>query len=66
MNKLSMRARKLDNSKALRVFRTEEIPDLEEQGQYGRSVIQIATGVEKEEEEVLDSLKHNTSHTKIF
>lgn len=47
-----MRARKLDNSKPLRVFYAEEVPDLEEHSQYGRSVLQIATGVEKEEEDV--------------
>lgn len=63
MNKLSMRARKLDNSKPLRVYKTEEIPDLEEQSQYGRSVLQIATGVEKEEEEVIVKSPMLSLHT---
>ena len=51
-SKTSMRARKLDHTKPLKVYKAEDLPDLEDQSQYGRGIVQIATGVEKEEEEV--------------
>jgi len=47
-----MRARKLDYSRRLRVYRSEEVPDLDDQTQFARNVPVVATGVEKEEEEV--------------
>jgi len=52
MSKLHMRARKLDYSRRLRVYRSEEVPDLDDQTQFARNVPVVATGVEKEEEEV--------------
>jgi hypothetical protein len=52
MSKLHMRARKLDYSRRLHVYRAEEVPDLDDQTQFARSVPVVATGVEKEEEEV--------------
>lgn len=45
------RSRKIDYRKALHVFRASELPDIDEVSSH-RSVPIIATGVEKEEEEV--------------
>ena len=52
MSKLHMRARKLDYTRRLHVYRSEEVLDLDDQTQFARSVPVVATGVEKEEEEV--------------
>ncbi|XP_053213578.1 enhancer of polycomb homolog 1-like [Panonychus citri] len=50
MSKLSFRARALDSSKMMPVFRSEEIPDLPDFAAINRSVPQMPTGMEKEEE----------------
>ncbi|KAJ8268698.1 hypothetical protein COCON_G00138700 [Conger conger] len=48
--KLSFRARALDASKPLPVFRCEDLPDLHEYASINRAVPQMPTGMEKEEE----------------
>lgn len=50
MSKLSFRARALDASKPLPVFRSEDLPDLHEYASINRAVPQMPTGMEKEEE----------------
>uniref|UniRef100_T1JAR8 Enhancer of polycomb-like protein n=1 Tax=Strigamia maritima TaxID=126957 RepID=T1JAR8_STRMM len=50
MSKLSFRARALDASKPMPVFRCEEIPDLPDFAAINRAVPQMPTGMEKEEE----------------
>ena len=52
MSKLSFRARALDASKALPVYRGDEIPDIPEFTAINRAVPQMPTGMEKEEESV--------------
>lgn len=54
MSKLSFRARALDASKPLPVFRCEDLPDLHEYASINRAVPQMPTGMEKEEESVRD------------
>jgi len=46
------RARALDASRDLAVYRTEHIPDLAEYAAINRTVPQMPTGMEKEEETV--------------
>lgn len=50
MSKLSFRARQLDATKPLPIYRSEEIPDLPDYAAINRSVPQMPTGMEKEEE----------------
>ncbi|XP_055737235.1 enhancer of polycomb homolog 1-like isoform X1 [Salvelinus fontinalis] len=50
MSKLSFRARALDATKPLPVFRCEDLPDLHEYASINRAVPQMPTGMEKEEE----------------
>ncbi|XP_038654197.1 enhancer of polycomb homolog 1-like isoform X1 [Scyliorhinus canicula] len=50
MSKLSFRARALDASKPLPVYRCEDLPDLHEYASINRAVPQMPTGMEKEEE----------------
>ncbi|XP_017350703.1 enhancer of polycomb homolog 1b isoform X1 [Ictalurus punctatus] len=50
MSKLSFRARALDASKPLPIFRCEDLPDLHEYASINRAVPQMPTGMEKEEE----------------
>uniref|UniRef100_A0AAY4A778 Enhancer of polycomb homolog n=1 Tax=Denticeps clupeoides TaxID=299321 RepID=A0AAY4A778_9TELE len=50
MSKLSFRARALDATKPLPVFRCEDLPDLHEYASINRTVPQMPTGMEKEEE----------------
>src|ERR1700733_4170475 len=52
--KPKFRSRKLDNAKPLVMYRYDEIDDLDEYGSPLRTVTHIATGVDKEEEEVDD------------
>lgn len=52
MSKLSFRARALDATKLLPVFRCEDLPDLHEYASINRAVPQMPTGMEKEEESV--------------
>jgi hypothetical protein len=49
-NKPKFRSRKLDFKKALPIRHAEDLPDLDDEG--SRAVPIVATGVEKEEEEV--------------
>ncbi|KAL8164990.1 UNVERIFIED_CONTAM: hypothetical protein K2H54_023274 [Gekko kuhli] len=55
MSKLSFRARALDASKPLPVFRCEDLPDLAEYASINRAVPQMPTGMEKEEESVQET-----------
>lgn len=50
MSKLSFRARALDATKAMPVYRSEEIPDLPDFAAINRAVPQMPTGMEKDEE----------------
>ena len=52
MSKVSFRARALDASKPMPVYRACEIPDMKDFAQINRSVPQMPTGMEKEEEAV--------------
>ena len=52
MSKLSFRARALDATKPMAVYRSEEIPDLPDFAAINRAVPQMPTGMEKEEETV--------------
>ena len=52
MSKLSFRARALDASKPMPVYRSDEIPDLPDFAAINRAVPQMPTGMEKEEESV--------------
>ena len=52
MSKLSFRARALDATKPMQVFKTQDIPDLPEFTAINRAVQQLPTGMEKEEETV--------------
>lgn len=52
MSKLSFRARALDATKPMPVYRNHEIPDLPEFAAINRAVPQMPTGMEKEEESV--------------
>lgn len=55
MSKVSFRARALDSSKPLPLFYEEELPDLSEYVAINRTVPQMPTGMEKEEESVCPS-----------
>ena len=52
MSKVSFRARAPDASKPMPVYRACEIPDMKDFAQINRSVPQMPTGMEKEEEAV--------------
>ena len=52
MSKVSFRARALDATKPMPVYRAYEIPDMRDFAQINRSVPQMPTGMEKEEETV--------------
>ncbi len=52
MSKLSFRARALDASKSMPIFKLDEIPDLPDFAAINRAVPQMPTGMEKEEETV--------------
>ena len=52
MSKVSFRARALDATKPLPIYRSEEIPDLYDYNVINRAVPQMPTGMEKEEESV--------------
>ena len=52
MSKLSFRARALDVSKPMPVYKSDEIPDLPDFQAINRAVPQMPTGMEKEEESV--------------
>ncbi|XP_062520073.1 enhancer of polycomb homolog 1-like [Corticium candelabrum] len=50
MSKLQFRARALDNQKPMGVYLADDLPDLSEMTSMNRSVPQMPTGMEKEEE----------------
>ena len=52
MSKVSFRARALDVYKPMPIYRYEEIPDLRDFDKINRAVVQMPTGMEKEEETV--------------
>lgn len=52
MSKVSFRARALDATKPMPVYKACEIPDIKDFAQINRSVPQMPTGMEKEEETV--------------
>lgn len=52
MSKVSFRARALDATKPMAIFKADEIPDLPDFATINRSVPQMPTGMEKEEETV--------------
>lgn len=52
MSKVSFRARALDATKPMAVYKADEIPDLPDFANINRSVPQMPTGMEKEEETV--------------
>jgi len=52
MNKLSFRARALDATKSLPIYYDHELPDSSDCTQNNRTVLQMPTGMEKEEESV--------------
>lgn len=55
MSKLSFRARALDPSKQMPIFLAEELPDLPEYSAINRAVPQMPSGMEKEEESVIET-----------
>jgi len=50
MSKLSIRPRTLDACKFIPIYKSEEIPDLNDYASINRSIPQLPTGMEKEEE----------------
>ena len=52
MSKLSFRARALDAAKPLPIYHAVDLPDLSEYNTINRTVPQMPTGMEKEEETV--------------
>ena len=57
-----LRSRKIDFKKSLAVFRFTDLDDIDEDNALNRTIPTIATGVEKEEEEVTLLIK-GTSFT---
>ena len=52
MSKVSFRARALDVSKPMPIYLSEDIPDMRDFDKINRAVLQMPTGMEKEEETV--------------
>lgn len=52
MSKLSFRARQVDYSKPLPIYLNNDLPDLQDFAAINRSVPQMPTGMEKDEEAV--------------
>ena len=52
MSKVSFRARALDATKLLPIFHATDIPDISDYSAINRTVPQMPTGMEKEEETV--------------
>ena len=52
MSKLMFRARQLDATKHMQVYKAEEIPEMPDFAAINRGVPQMPTGMEKEEETV--------------
>ena len=52
MSKLSFRARAIDANKPMPLFKADEIPELLDFAAVNRAVLEMPTGMEKEEETV--------------
>ena len=52
MTKTKFRSKKLDNKKPLTIHKSSTLADLDELNSLQRNLVQVETGVEKEEEEV--------------
>ena len=63
MNKLSFRARALDATKSMPIYKLDEIPDLPDFAAINRAVPQMPTGMEKEEETVRFSTRKSALFT---
>ncbi len=50
MSKLSFRSRQVDYTKALPIYINDELPDIQDYAAINRSVPQMPSGMEKEEE----------------
>ena len=61
MSKLSFRARALDATKPLPIYNAVDLPDLSEYNTINRTVPQMPTGMEKEEETVRVSPQKRTA-----
>ena len=57
MSKVSFRARALDATKPLPIYHAEDIPDLTDFSVINRTVPQMPTGMEKEEETVREVVR---------
>ena len=64
MSKLNFRSRQVDYSKPLPIYLNNDLPDLQDLVAINRSVPQMPTGMEKEEEAV--SLIYFFNKKKIF
>lgn len=67
--KPKFRSRKLDNHKALPVYRHDEIEDLDDYDSPLRAIAQVATGVDKEEEEehhLRQALNHQSTKAQAY
>ena len=65
MSKLSFRARQVDYTKPLPIYLNHDLPDLQDFAAINRSVPQMPTGMEKDEEAV-SPLRYETGKRKIF
>lgn len=66
MSKLSFRARALDATKPLPIYHAVDLPDLSEYNTINRTVPQMPTGMEKEEETVCVSQRPPFFRAAIF
>jgi len=66
MSKLSFRARALDATKPLPIYHAEDLPDLSEYNTINRTVPQMPTGMEKEEESVCELFGPAGPNTLIY
>eukprot|EP00842_Homolaphlyctis_polyrhiza_P005502 jgi/Hompol1/5953/HPOL_001836-RA len=63
-----LRSRKVDNRKPMPIIRYDQVSDLDESSALNRAIPQVATGVEKEEEEehhLQAALVANQTHTQV-
>ena len=57
MSKVSFRARALDATKPLPIYHADDLPDIAEYTAINRTVPQMPTGMEKEEESVCEPFR---------
>ena len=55
-----LRSKKIDPKRPMTVLRFDQVEDLEELSEINRTLTKVSTGVEKEEEEVLNVDCRNT------